>query len=150
MQRTNLPCAKGQARCSRVLFGLRGALCAGDRDDVPVASEPSERDLPWCLASGAADVSEFANQRSGGAEIRGFEQIFIRTDAIFWPPAVVVLSGEDAFPNGAPGKDRDSLAFAIRQDLRLDLPFDHVVPHMVRQVVGPRELGTRLITVLDR
>src|SRR2546428_6850627 len=78
------------------------------------------------------------------------EQIFIRAEAVFWTRAVVVLSGENAFPNRAPGQDRDSLAFAIRDDFRLDLSLEHVVAHLVRDDLRPREMRTRLLEVANR
>src|SRR5213593_4103652 len=37
----------------------------------------------------------------------------------------------------APGEDRDALPFTVGEDLRFDLPLEHVVTHLVRGDVRP-------------
>src|SRR2546422_10164772 len=133
-----------------VPLGLRPPLRPGDRDDVSVAAQPCERGLPGRLAMCAADFSELADQRRRGPQVRGLEQILLRSNAVLRPLAVVVLAGEDTFADRAPGEDRDALQFAVGEDLGFDLPLEHVVPYLVRHNVRPREMGSRLREIAGR
>src|SRR3989449_4766079 len=98
----------------------------------------------------AADFSELADQRRRGPEVRGLEQILLRSNAVLRPLAVVVLAGEDALADRAPSEDRDALPLAVGEDLGFDLPLEHVVPYLVRGDVRPREMGSRLREIADR
>src|SRR5947199_7013007 len=98
----------------------------------------------------AADFSELADQRRPGPEVRGLEQILLRSNAVLRPLAIVVLSGEDPLADRAPGEDRDALPLAVGEDLGFDLPLEHVVPDLIRHNVGPREMGSRLRQITDR
>src|SRR2546425_4662158 len=98
----------------------------------------------------AADFSELADQRRRGPEVRGLEQTLLRSNAVLRPLAIVVLSGEDALADRAPGEDRDALPLAVGEDLGFDLPLEHVVPYLVRHNVRPREMGSRLREIADR
>src|SRR5207244_6180871 len=97
----------------------------------------------------AADLSEFADQRCPGPQVRGLEQILLRSNAVLWPLAIVVVAGEDALADRAPGEDRDALPLAVGKDLAFDLPLEHVVPHLIRHNVRPREMGSRLREIAD-
>src|SRR5437899_679487 len=81
---------------------------------------------------GRVRFSEFTDQRRRGPQVRRLEQIVLRSNAVLWPLAIVVLSGEDALADRAPGKDCDALPLAVWKDLGFDLPLEHVVTHLVR------------------
>ena len=103
-----------------------------------VTAQPGEGDLGRRFLSRAADLSEFPDQGGGRPEIRGFEQIVLRADAVLRPLAVMILAGQQAFPDRAPSQDGDALPLAVRQNLLLDVALQHVVADLVGRDIGPR------------
>src|SRR5207244_9410590 len=83
-------------------------------------------------------------------QVRWLEQILLRSNAVLWPLPILVLSGEDALADRAPGEDRDALPLAVGEDFRFDLPLEHVVPHLIRGDVRPREMGSCFREIADR
>jgi len=43
----------------------------------------------------------------------------------------MIFAGEYAFADRAPRENRDAFALAIRDDLRLDIPLQHVVSDLI-------------------
>ena len=109
LEGANFSSAQGPPCSARVLLGLGGPLRAGNRDDVVVTAQPSEGDLGRRFPSRTADLSEFPDQGGGRPEIRGLEQIVLRADAVLRPLAVMILAGQQAFPDRAPSQDGDAL-----------------------------------------